>query len=194
MKARTIEQRVLQHGQRVTSSAGVQDRDRRLDCLLCVLSEVMRLILVSRQATKIRRLEVVGDLCVGDTSVAMARVLLGDGSELGVGVGLLVEDSTCNRDEILLTVVGIVKESRTPPVATSSSASNEHGSRGQLARKVVKKLIRLECAIKEEARELDDLLIGVSSLEVANQEDMSAGNRDVVLERLEDLFFHVNDL
>ena len=192
-------QRVMQHGQRATISAGL-GFDELLDLDSSRTGEgfasATRLTWRSKSAlgNELGSLKVTGEGDTGDAAVAVTGVLLGDSAELWVGVGLLGHDGTGDRDEFLFAVVRVMEQGRTPSVASDGATSHKDGSGGELAWQVMQKVVRLERAIQNVAGELHNLLVGVAGLEETNQEHMSTWNGDVVLERLEDLLFHGDDL
>ena len=131
---------------------------------------------------------------VGNTTVSVAGVLLRDGTKLGAGGVLLGEDGTGNGDDLLLTVLGVLEKGGAPRVASHAAAGNEDGGGGELAREVVQEVVALQGAVQDEAGELHDLLVGVGRLEIPDEEGVSAGDGDLVLQGLEDLLLHVDDL
>ena len=131
---------------------------------------------------------------VGNTTVSVAGVLFRDGTELGGGGVLLGKDGTGDGDDLLLAVLSVFEEGGAPRVASHAAAGDEYGGGGELAGEVVKEVVALQGAVEDEAGELDDLLVGVSRLEVSDEEGVSAGDGDLVLQSLENLLLHVDDL
>jgi len=106
---------------------------------------------------------------IGNTTVSMAAVLLIDSTKLLVAARrLLGHDGTGNRNDLFLAISSVLEQGRTPSVATDCSACNKDGSSGKLAGKKVEKVVGLERSIQDVARELDNLLIGMTSLEEAH--------------------------
>ena len=58
----------------------------------------------------------------------------------------------------------------------------------------MQEVVALQGAVQDEAGELHDLLVGVGRLEIPDEEGVSAGDGDLVLQGLEDLLLHVDDL
>ena len=131
---------------------------------------------------------------VGNTTVSVAGVLLRDGTELGGGGVLLGKDGTGDGDDHLLAVLGVLEEGGAPRVASHAAAGDEDGGGSELAGEVVEEVVALQGAVEDEAGELDDLLVGVGRLEVSDEEGVSAGDGDLVLQSLENLLLHVDDL
>jgi hypothetical protein len=96
-------------------------------------------------------LKVALELAGGDTSVAIARVLFVNRSQLLAGVCLLVQDGTCDRHNFFFAVHGVLEKSRTPSVASDNSASNKNGGSSELTRQIVQKGVCLKCSIKDVA-------------------------------------------
>lgn len=63
-----------------------------------------------------------------------------------------------------------------------------------MTRQVVKEVVALKSSIQDVARKLDDSLISVSCLQVANKESMSGRDRDLITQGLQNILFHLNDL
>ena len=76
---------------------------------------------------------------------------------------------------------------RTPLDRSDDATRDEDSRRSKLARKVVEKVVGLKRSIHDEAGELHNLLVGVTSLQITNKEGMGAWDCDLVLERLQDL-------
>ena len=58
----------------------------------------------------------------------------------------------------------------------------------------MQEVVALQGAVQDVAGELHDLLVGVGRLEIPDEEGVSTGDGDLVLQGLEDLLFHVDDL
>jgi hypothetical protein len=54
--------------------------------------------------------------------------------------------------------------------------------------------VALESAVKDVARDLHYLFIGVGGFQEANEESMSARNSNLVLQRLQDVLLHLKNL
>lgn len=121
-------------------------------------------------------------------------VLLIDSPQLDRRTSLLGQDSPGHRDDILLAILGILEERRAPCVPANGPPGNKDGRRGELAREVVEHVVALEGAVKDEARQLDNLLVRVSRLQVTDKEGVGARDGDLVLELLENYLLHVQDL
>lgn len=141
-----------------------------------------------------RRLKVALKARARHATVTVVGVLFVYRFQIGVSTVLLVQDVTRNRNDFLLAIRSVFEESRTPPVTTHRATRNVHGRSRELAREVVKKLVRQERTVQQVARKLDNLTIGVTRFEHANEERVRTRNRNVVVESLQDEFFRVEDL
>jgi len=139
-------------------------------------------------------LKVDGELGRRDLSVAGAGVLLGDSLELRRRCRLGTENGAGNTDDFLLAVFACIQKGGRPSVASDVTTSNEDNGGSDLTWEVFEETVALEGAIEEVATQLDDALVGVTGLEEADQEGVSARDRDLVFQRLEHLFFRVEDV
>lgn len=130
----------------------------------------------------------------GDTAVSAACVLLVHRAKLGGRIGLLGEDRACHGNDVLLPVLSVLQQRGTPSVPPHGSPRDEDGRGRELTREVVEHVVALEGAVEDEARQLNDLLVGVSGLEVPHEEGVRARDGDLVLELLKDDLLHVEDL
>lgn len=139
-------------------------------------------------------LKVAVQLDSGNSAVAVARVLLVDRPEFFAGSSLFIKNGTGDRDDFFFAVHGILEQSRTPGVAADNSARNEDCGSGELTGEVVQQVVGLKSTVEDEARKLDNFLVGVSGLEITNKESVGTGNGDIVLQGLEDLLFHFENV
>lgn len=139
-------------------------------------------------------LKVADEDRAGHTAVAVVRVFLVNSFQVGIAARLLREDRFGNRNHFLFAVVSVLQEGGAPAVATHSPPRDVDRGGSQLAGKVMEKVVREERTVENVARQLNNLLVGMTGLQHTDKEGMSAGNRDLVLERLQDFLFHVDDL
>ena len=91
-------------------------------------------------------------------------------------------------------VHGILEQGWTPGIASDLSACNQHNSSGELAGEIVQEVVRLESAIEEVTRQLDNHFVGMTGFQVSDKEGVSAGDGHVVLQSLQDGLLHVKNL
>ena len=129
---------------------------------------------------------------VGDTVVLLVHRPAS--AKLSRRSRLLCKNCSSDGRNLFFAVVGVEQESRTPRVTTDRSSCNEDSRCGQLAGKVMVQVVALKCPVQDVARELNNRLIGMSSLEEANKESMSTRNSDLIFQRLQDILLHLENL
>ena len=140
------------------------------------------------------RLKVRSEDSTGHPAVSTASVFLVDCAKLRGSGRLFSKHSSSNGNDFLFAVLGILEKSWTPRVTAYRSTRDENCRRCKLTRKVVEQVIALEGSVQDVTRELHNLFVGMSSFEIAHKEGMRTGNGDLILQCLENGFFHVDDL
>jgi len=131
---------------------------------------------------------------LGDMLLLPAVVSLLDGSQRGRKVILRLHHGSGNGNDFLLPILGVFEESGAPRIASHRLSGNEHGSRCKLAGHELDQLDTERGFIQNIVGQVGDFLVGVSSIQVTEEELVGCRNAYLVVQRLQDLLLHAVDL